>query len=60
MEGIYIVVFIQKGGCGCNAIRGIGSEGLFLAGVERGCLGVFKMVLVNLLVMQVCMRSRGK
>ena len=47
---ICIVVFIQKGQCGCNAMRGIGCKYSLRP----------QMVLVNLLVMQVCMRSRGR
>ena len=63
MEGIWIciVVFIQKGQCGCNAMRGIGCKyslrPLFWQEVKEV---FFQMVLVNLLVMQVCMRSRGR
>ena len=58
---ICIVVFIQKGRCGCNAMRGIGWKyslrPLFWQEVKEV---FFQMVLVNLLVMQVCMRSRGR
>ena len=63
MEGIRIciVVFIQKGQCGCNAMRGIrwkySLRPLFWQEVKEV---FFQMVLVNLLVMQVCMRSRGR
>ena len=60
MEGIWIciVVFIQKGGCGCNAMRGIGYK-YSLRPLFWQEVNFFQMVLVNLLVMQVCMRSRG-
>ena len=55
-------LYIQKSRCGCNAMRGIGCKysprPLFWQEVKD--VFFFQMVLVNLLLMQVRMRSRGR